>query len=1168
MHYLETPQEKEMRAREQTNLDEDRKEKKKDFDRWQEKFAVDFAKGMECIYQLVSQTIITDLDRTLEQLTPVTRDPEIQFFAIFRRLEDKWGPTSKKDAVEIVRLIHALQGDFRGWDIYLVGLDSLVETLTKTPVRDAANNPMFIPVPNRPHLPRPHPHSTLAEYRAHFAADAAAQLAWEQQHPADKVMNHRPTDEAIKEIVIIALAESQFIPYSTLAQRYQQTDHATRTWLELRRDVESLTQNSARGTSRDPSSLLRPNSIHISSAHQDNQHLRRHHDRSFDQRSARSSSLDYNHFDPQFDPPHSHYHSPHQLPHHSSKRSHDHTTNDIRAATQPPKSPSTTTKFPCANCGGDHRSAACDSTLCAICQGTFPTAALRHAHYETAHRKDTLNKRTRFADPSPNRNHYTPPTSPFLQSRSARSSDGYASHSSYDSGNDSTYSTASGPGMPPTCANAHHDAADSHLQQVFYDCRVAEQVFYNPTAAPPPTSTAPPDIQPTPTDNLLGHAPPTQTHQGQQDITYYLDDIIEFQNATANRIEHYRYPNLAAPTHILYRNGQSPILIRNPPAVDSDSDELPDLIDISDDERNRLDREGPHLRAPLPPPGTYDIRVIRDVTHSDDDQQTDSDDEAEPVAHDPATWYDHTLPHLPLHDRNLTQPLTTPPFLSTIEIHQWYRSQMRWRQFLLTLPERHQAAYERRPAPDIRMQEPNRPFMLALPATHPSRHVDSLDIRARLLDFDSQEPPLPWSTYLRTLHPPTTTYYRSFPPLHGDSIANSSIHGRDQWPPQQPSPPANTAAPPTTSLKDPAIPHPADPRTRETTTNSNPPSSNPHIAGRWYYGRSNRTDVHSLPRSQSAQKGNYPAEGYPTETRDPSPPVQKGNLPEGYSTAPRPSSPPAQKGTRPDEYPAHHAHIAPINRTRTNPSRVILPIRSSLRETQDRRDSNMRYAHRHTTNPGRSRPRQPTPSPPPDLQTDSSSDDSNPSPPQSKRQCKSSKHPTHGQGTSSPTMHPNSSDQPGNPWCTCCTTVLCDDDQPEPALCDEHNPGTRYRIRQQHHNPSHSTLHLSMLRIFSDNYQHHEAQRRDRERILILPHQLPRFEPSTSFSNNRDFSNLLTTLQDSQYQREADGKTNVSIPTTTVKTAPTTETCALATPIAHGSMPVSPVPTTHSGKPT
>jgi len=58
-----------------------------------------------------------------------------------------------------------------------------------------------------------------------------------------------------------------------------------------------------------------------------------------------------------------------------------------------------------------------------------------------------------------------------------------------------------------------------------------------------------------------------------------------------------------------------------------------------------------------------------------------------------------------------------------------------------------------------------------------------------------------------------------------------------------------------------------------------------------------------------------------------------------------------------------------------------------------------------------------------------------------------------------------------------------------------------------------------MLRIFSDNYQHHEAQRRDRERILVLPHQQARFEPSTSFSNTPEFSNMLNTIQDSQYQR-------------------------------------------------
>lgn len=119
-------------------------------------------------------------------------------------------------------------------------------------------------------------------------------------------MNHRPTDEAIKEIVIIALAESQFIPYSTLAQRYQQTDHATRTWPELRRDVDSLIQNSARGTSRDPSSLLRPISRQTSSDHQDTQKSHRQYDRSFDQRSARRPNDYFQYFDPHSNQPYSH----------------------------------------------------------------------------------------------------------------------------------------------------------------------------------------------------------------------------------------------------------------------------------------------------------------------------------------------------------------------------------------------------------------------------------------------------------------------------------------------------------------------------------------------------------------------------------------------------------------------------------------------------------------------------------------------------------------------------------------------------------------------------------------------------------------------------------------------------------------------------------------------
>ena len=49
----------------------------------------------------------------------------------------------------------------------------------------------------------------------------------------------------------MALADSQHECYSSMANRYWQTDHANKTWRELRADIESLIQNNRRGTSKD-----------------------------------------------------------------------------------------------------------------------------------------------------------------------------------------------------------------------------------------------------------------------------------------------------------------------------------------------------------------------------------------------------------------------------------------------------------------------------------------------------------------------------------------------------------------------------------------------------------------------------------------------------------------------------------------------------------------------------------------------------------------------------------------------------------------------------------------------------------------------------------------------------------------------------------------------------
>jgi hypothetical protein len=110
----------------------------------------------------------------------------IHYRVMKERLCNKFGPNSQKDAEETRRKLEGLHGDHRGWDIYLAALDTLVKVLSKTPVRDTANNPVLQPVPVRPHLPVPPITATLADFLAYENDDANAQRAWEVRNPNDK----------------------------------------------------------------------------------------------------------------------------------------------------------------------------------------------------------------------------------------------------------------------------------------------------------------------------------------------------------------------------------------------------------------------------------------------------------------------------------------------------------------------------------------------------------------------------------------------------------------------------------------------------------------------------------------------------------------------------------------------------------------------------------------------------------------------------------------------------------------------------------------------------------------------------------------------------------------------------------------------------------------------
>ena len=186
-----------------------------------------------------------------------------------------------------------------------------------------------------------------------------------------------------------------------MANRYRQTDHANKTWPELRADIESLIQNNRRGTSKDLDQFQDRNNRRITydpSTQQPHKYIR----------AARNTSP--NHYDsyPLYEPE-----LPSQQP---SNRAATYPTN--KPIINPPPN-----RASCVNCGGDHAGRDCDSLTCSKCQGTFPTAALRQTHYLAAHARvkiiapdpTQVRKQTKY-----NTQRNTPPTPPFMQ-RSATS---------------------------------------------------------------------------------------------------------------------------------------------------------------------------------------------------------------------------------------------------------------------------------------------------------------------------------------------------------------------------------------------------------------------------------------------------------------------------------------------------------------------------------------------------------------------------------------------------------------------------------------------------------------------------------------------------------------------------------------------------------------------------
>ncbi len=106
--FLESPADKEERQRQQKLIDEARKKREDKYEGYRDLFAKDFPKGIAAHHKFLSQSIITDLERAIENIIPPATNVMIHYRVMKERLLNKFGPNSQKDAEKTRRKLESL----------------------------------------------------------------------------------------------------------------------------------------------------------------------------------------------------------------------------------------------------------------------------------------------------------------------------------------------------------------------------------------------------------------------------------------------------------------------------------------------------------------------------------------------------------------------------------------------------------------------------------------------------------------------------------------------------------------------------------------------------------------------------------------------------------------------------------------------------------------------------------------------------------------------------------------------------------------------------------------------------------------------------------------------------------------------------------------------------
>ena len=897
---------------------------------------------------------------------------------------------------------------------------------------------------------------------------------------------------------MLALGSSIHAPYSILAQRYRQTDHANKTWTDLRQDIELIITNNNIGTSRDlgfrqrerPTRDWRPTTHRLDQPPSES-------------RASRTLYTAY-HDAPSSNP------SPH-----NNKRTIDHSQypSDVRAATPTSGTPSPALKmaYPCSNCGADHRSIECDNPKCFICQVTFPSSAARQAHYLSIHKRDS--KRARFGqDHTSTRSQYTPPTSPFL----SRSVEDMHNPSPYDSGYDSTYSRASGPGNPPS-SHGNSDI-DDQADRYIRDQRVATLLLNDEDALPPPMPTTASSLESSHTTThrdrnialyhrLIATLPAYITNDPQLHATArdYISEIVHSipansaaQNTTPP-VEHTTYPsNPSTP-------GDTPPPLVEDSSDDSDPDDdttpPPPVQALTDDELNTMRRRGriliPRPRMVTPGHLLFDIRTATYTSDSTASCPDPSDDE------DHLPYWPAYEPPSPPHPHS-----PTPCDITTAQLTQWTTTQLEWHTFRRRIPELSETPDELCGAPPIHRDMPNREFMWQYEGSSP----DTINVNNRILGYLQSRLPS-WTSYIRTLPPIVRRHYLNMPPTIADlrTAHDTMTRNRLHQPPSTLRPEGYINQPtPTQHSK-----ISSNGRITSTLTDSitdNRPSDPDHsatTAKQATHPQRPRNNTRPRPSSDSDDDQPRPA----TSFKPPHKSIRLDHVPEPSSSSSTQQLPPAltsnQSPGRP-HFPAEDIAIQQLNPTEAKLARAQLNasiqrwyrnnpqvVQNQLKDpaephpnnqprrvliTNDHDNDQLKdpaephpndhanaslggYLYPNTAIPakttGNTLPTQARPAPKSILkqhnQTTAARDDRPQPPPHFRHQFQPILSPQHTVITRPYIPAPLPRNIEGSPWCDCCTAQLRDDDTTHEGLRDPSIYGIRYKLRQDDDEPpSHS----------------------------------------------------------------------------------------------------------------